>query len=104
MPNNAIKPRAGRERIRRNYVVDVEHATKFSQIAKLSGVSASDLLQQIMAQTVTEWERIHGAIKTGTTDGVSVDLSAAIAGAKATPQLKRGNPHPTGRKPKNPKQ
>lgn len=104
MPNYTIQPKAGRERQRRSYVVDVELSKKFSQVAKLSGVSSADLLQQVMEQTVNAWESMHGEIITGTTSTLSVELSAAIAGAKATPQLKRGNPHPTGRKPKNTKQ
>jgi hypothetical protein len=94
-------PKDGKERVRRSFVVYTETADKFSQIAKITGVLSSDLLQQVMAQTVDAWEREHGVISFSMDGTAAVDLSAAVKGAQATPRLKRGNPHPSGRKKKN---
>ena len=95
-----IPDKNGRQRIRRSFVVYPDTADKFSRIAKLSGVSASELLNAAMSQTVEQWEREHGELKI-TVDAVppSIDLTAAVSAAQATPNLKRGNPHPSGRKP-----
>ncbi len=98
---NNPTPKNGKERVRRSFVVYVETVDKFSQVAKITGVPASELLQQVMAQTVEAWEREHGVIDLSLGATTTVDLSAAVQGAQATPRLKRGNPHPSGRKKKN---
>lgn len=98
------KPKDGRERKRRSFVVDDEIDKKFSQVAKLSGVMASDLLQAAMEIVVAAWEQEHGPIAVPTKKQPAVikavreqkadELSAAIKKIKATPKPKRG------RKPK----
>lgn len=99
MANYELKPKNGRARIRRSFIVDVETTKKFSRVARLSGVQSSELLRQVMEQTVQAWERAHGEIMFQTIDN-DIDLSAAILAAAATPKLKQGNPHPTGHRPK----
>lgn len=101
---NTITDKNGRPRVRRSFVVYTDTAEKFSQVAKMSGVSASELLQQAMAQTVAAWEREHGQLQPIGIVSPTIDLTAAVQAAKATPSLKRGNPHPTGRKRKATKQ
>lgn len=86
----APKPKDGRERRRRSFVVTTETANKFSQVARLSGVLSSDLLQQVMEQTVDAWEREHGPVILNDSKPRGVDLSAAIQGAASSQKLKRG--------------
>lgn len=91
----------GQQRVRRSFVVYTDTMNKFSQIAKLTGVTASELLQQVILQTVDAWEKVHGAVTFATPDSVSdIDVLSAVQAALAAPRPKRGNPHPTGRKPK----
>lgn len=89
------KPKGGQERRRRSFVVAVDTADKFTQVARLSGVLSSDLLQQVMQQTVDAWEQEHGPLTVGTSAQPNVKLSDAIKGAKDAPRLKRGpkGPH-----------
>lgn len=90
----------GRPRVRRSFVVYPDTANKFSQIAKITGVTASELLQSVMSNTVQAYEQQHGEIVFAPTVA-PIDLTTVIEKAKSAPHLKRGNPHPTGRKPKN---
>lgn len=96
-----IPDKNGRQRIRRSYVVYTDTADRFSQVAKLSSVSAAELLNAAMEQTIAAWEQEHGVLPTITGNvSPSIDLTAAVSTAAAAPNLKRGNPHPSGRKPK----
>lgn len=94
MKNYNPKPKDGQDRKRRSFVVSVTTANKFTQVARLSGVLSSDLLQQVMQQTVDAWEREHGEIVLNA-ERPPVDLSAAIKGATRSEKIKRGRPRAT---------
>lgn len=101
MSTTTIPDKNGRQRNRRSYVVYTDTADRFSQVAKLSGVPAAELLNAAMEQTIAAWEREHGKLPTITGNmSATIDLTAAVSTAAAAPNLKRGNPHPSGRKPK----
>lgn len=91
-PTSQPLPKDGRERVRRSFVVYCDTAEKFAYIAKHSGVLASELLDEVMAQTVTAWERVHGPIGTQTAAPAAVDILAAIKGADNREKLPLGNP------------
>lgn len=101
MSTTTIPDKNGRQRNRRSYVVYTDTADRFSQVAKLSGVPAAELLNAAMEQTIAAWECEHGKLPTITGNmSATIDLTAAVSAAQAAPNLKRGNPHPSGRKPK----
>ncbi len=101
MSTTIIRDKNGRQRNRRSYVVYIDTADRFSQIAKLSGVPVAELLNAAMEQTIAAWEREHGKLPTIKGNmSATIDLTAAVSAAQAAPALKRGNPHPSGRKPK----
>lgn len=73
----------GRPRVHRSFVVDALNCDKMAVIANISGISAGDLLNELISQAVTEWERQHGELFV---DNLAikpdVNLSAALTSAK----------------------